>query len=218
VWVTTDVIMNKLSDIHSRTIQVYQKHAHGWDEHRPRVFFEQHWLDKFISLLPVEGRVLDVGCGAGEPIAEYFIKHGFKLTGLDTSSNMLEISRNRFPTASWIEMDMRQLKLDTKFDGIVSWDGFFHLNPEEQRQTLVLFAEHLNSNGTLLLTIGHESGEVTGTVEGEKVYHSSLAPKEYKTILNTLGFDNVEIMLEDKNCGLHSILLAKRNDPHKIPT
>jgi len=41
---------------------------------------------------------------------------------------MLEISKTRFPNASWIAMDMRKLKLDTKFDGIVSWDGFFHLN------------------------------------------------------------------------------------------
>lgn len=203
--------MKRLSDIHLRTLQIYEKHAHAWDEHRPRVLFEKDWLDKFIMLLPAGGRILDVGCGAGEPISEYFIKRGFALTGLDASPKMLAISRNRFPTASWIEMDMRQLKLDTKFDGIVSWDGFFHLNQEEQRQVLVLFAEHLNPDGSLLLTIGHESGEVTGTVEGEEVYHSSLAPDEYKAILNKIGFEKVELVLEDEGCECHSILLAKKS-------
>lgn len=203
--------MQRFADIHSRTVQVYEKHAYGWDEHRPRVFFEKKWLDKFIEFLPPHGRVLDVGCGAGEPISEYFLKCGFELTGLDASPKMLEISSSRFPMATWVEMDMRELKLDTKFDGIISWDGFFHLNQEEQRQVLLLFAEHLSSDGSLLLTIGHESGEVTGTVEGEQVYHSSLAPEEYKIILNSAGFETVEIELEDESCGFHSILLAKRS-------
>jgi cyclopropane fatty-acyl-phospholipid synthase-like methyltransferase len=203
--------MQRFADIHSRTAQIYEKHARAWDEHRPRIFFEQNWLDKFIKLLPSAGRVLDVGCGAGEPIAEYFIKHGFKLTGLDTSPTMLEISRRRFPKASWTQIDMRQLNLDTKFDGIVSWDGFFHLNQEEQRHVLARFADHLSADGSLLLTIGHESGEVTGLVEGEEVYHSSFAPDEYKAILETRGFRKVEIELRDENCGFHSILLAQKH-------
>ena len=203
--------MQRFADIHSRTVQVYEKHAYAWDEHRPRVLFEKKWLDKFIEHLSPQGRILDVGCGAGEPISEYFLKHGFELTGLDASPKMLEISSSRFPMATWVEMDMRELKLDTQFDGIISWDGFFHLNQEEQRQVLLLFVEHLSSEGVLLLTIGHESGEVTGIVEGDEVYHSSLAPEEYEIILNSAGFEKVEIELEDESCGFHSILLAKRS-------
>lgn len=202
--------MRRLDEIHSRTVHIYENNAFAWDEHRSRHFFEQQWLDKFIKLLPLEGRVLDVGCGAGEPIAEYLLKHGLQLTGLDASQKMLEIARSRFPKATWIKRDMRKLELDTKFDGIVSWNAFFHLKQEEQRQVLILFADHLTSDGSLLLTIGHESGEVTGTVEGEKVYHSSLEPDEYKAILNTVGFKRIEIELEDESCGFHSILLAKR--------
>ncbi|MDJ0832558.1 MAG: class I SAM-dependent methyltransferase [Gammaproteobacteria bacterium] len=167
-------------------------------------------MDKFIRRLPAQGHVLDVGCGAGEPIAGYLLECGLDVTGLDASANMLEISRSRFPDASWINMDMRELKLDVSFDGIISWDGFFHLTQQEQRQVLFLFAEHLNPEGSLLLTIGHEAGEVTGMVEGEEVYHSSLEPDEYESILNSLGFNNIEIKLEDESCGFHSVLLATR--------
>ena len=202
--------MPNLKYLHSRTVQIYESHASAWDDHRSGVFFEKDWLDKFINLLPSQGRVLDVGCGAGEPITGYLLKQGLRVTGLDASPKMLAISKPRFPNASWITMDMRDLKLDTRFDGIVSWDGFFHLNQEEQRQVLLLFADHLNSDGSLLITIGHESGEVTGTVEGEEVYHSSLDPDEYRAILKSVGFDNFEIKLEDEDCGFHSILLAKR--------
>ena len=202
--------MQKFDYIHSLTIEIYEKHAEAWDEHRPRILFEQNWLDKFIALLPANGRVLDIGCGAGEPISEYLIKSEFRLTGLDASKNMLSISKSRFPTANWIKMDMRDLNLDMKFDGIISWDSFFHLNQEEQRQVLILFIDHLTSDGSLLLTIGDKSGEVIGTVEGEEVYHSSLDPEEYKEILYKFGFNQIEIELRDRDCGLHSILLAKR--------
>lgn len=202
--------MRTLDSIHRQTIQTYEKHARAWDKHRPRVLFEKHWLDRFIKLLPPDGSILDVGCGAGEPIAGYLLKCGFQLTGLDASSNMLEISKARFPQATWIKMDMRAMDLGKQFDGIISWDGFFHLTQEEQRQTLLRFAKHLSPEGTLLVTVGHESGEVTGTVEGDQVYHSSLAPDEYRLILNGLGFRNIEIKLEDESCGFHSILLAKR--------
>jgi 2-polyprenyl-3-methyl-5-hydroxy-6-metoxy-1,4-benzoquinol methylase len=206
--------MQKLDDIYNRTLQVYEKHAHAFDTHRSRSLAEQKWLNKFIDLLPSQGSILDIGCGAGEPISEYLLKQGFHLTGLDASSKMLEIARKRFPQANWIKMNMQELKLDREFDGIISWDGFFHLKQEEQRQVLPLFANHLKPNGALLLTIGHESGEVTGTVDGEKVYHSSLASDEYRKILKKLGFDNIEIKLQDESCGFHSILLAKKLRTH----
>ncbi len=203
--------MRKLDTIRSQTIEVYDKHARAWDAHRSRDFFEQSWLDKFIRLLPAEGRVLDAGCGAGEPIAAYLLRCGFELTGIDASSRMLQLSKSRFPDATWLKMDMRELQLDAGFDGIVSWNGCFHLTQQEQREVLLLFADHLKPDGALLLTIGHESGEVTGTVEGEQVYHSSLDPDEYRSILDRAGFSDVEIKLEDERCGCHSVLLANRN-------
>ncbi|MBT8142024.1 MAG: class I SAM-dependent methyltransferase [Gammaproteobacteria bacterium] len=202
--------MKNLEDIRKHTIQTYEKHAQTWDMHRPRVLIEKPWLDKFIELLPPQGRVLDVGCGAGEPITGYLLKQGFDITGLDASPGMLEIARMRFPNASWVEMDMRDMQFDTKFDGIISWDGSFHLTQAEQRQLLLQFARHLHPNGALLMTIGHEAGEVTGTVEGDAVYHASMAPDEYRDILRSLEFGRIEIKLQDENCGLHSILLAQK--------
>ncbi|NVJ65699.1 MAG: class I SAM-dependent methyltransferase [Gammaproteobacteria bacterium] len=204
--------MKPFAEIHKRTAEIYQKHAKAWDLHRPKVFFEKAWLDKFIDPLPTSAKVLDLGCGAGEPIASYLIEHGFNVTGVDISSAMLEICRSRFPDASWIEQDMRELNMPTNFDGIVSWDAFFHLNQTEQRNTLKLLSDHLNDNGALLLTIGHEAGEVLGTVEGESVYHSSLAPQEYKDILYSFGFSQVEIELEDESCGFHTVLLAQKGN------
>ena len=105
---------------------------------------------------------------------------------------------------------MRQLSITSAFNGILSWDSYFHLTQREQRDAIGQFAAHLKPNGALLLTIGHEAGEVTGMVEGEEVYHASLAPNEYQKILEQFGFTQITIELEDANCGHHSILLAKK--------
>lgn len=106
-------------------------------------------------------------------------------------------------------MDMREMALDYAFDGIIAWDSFFHLKPDEQRNTLRLFCRHLRPEGSLLLTIGHEAGEVLGTVEGEAVYHASLSAEEYRHILGSAGFQIIEIVLSDESCD-RSVLLASQ--------
>lgn len=200
--------MSRLKHIHRQTIETYEANASAWDQQRPRVMFEKHWLDRFLANVPAGGRVLDVGCGAGEPIAQYILAAGYELTGIDASPAMIEISSTRFPGAIWHVMDMRRLSLPETFDGIVAWDSFFHLDPDEQREMLRLFCNHLNPRGCMLLTIGDEAGEVLGSVNGEQVYHSSLHPDEYESILEAAGFADVSIVLCDPSCGEHSVLLA----------
>ena len=85
--------MASFDEIHQRTRAVYENNAEAWDQHRPRSLPEKPWLDRFIQLLPVAGSVLDVGCGAGDPISRYWSDHGFSVTGIDSSESMIEICR-----------------------------------------------------------------------------------------------------------------------------
>ena len=199
---------SNLRDIHKRTIDVYEKQASAWDEQRPKVFFEKKWLDRFVAFLPPGGEVLDAGCGAGVPIAQYLFEQNFQVTGVDAAPTMVRMSASRFPQGKWLVMDIRSLALAQRFDGIVGWDSFFHLDPAEQRSTLAAFCRHLRPNGALLLTIGDKAGEVLGVVAGQQVYHASLDPAEYEEILRSAGFAEVTIVLRDKDCGGHSLLLA----------
>ena len=201
--------MASFDEIHERTIAIYEKHAEAWDQHRPRSLLEKSWLNKFIQPLTPGASVLDVGCGAGEPISRYLVEQGFSVTGVDASQAMIEICKSRFSNEAWMVMDMRELALEKQFDGIIAWDSFFHLKPDEQRRTLRLFLQHLRPGGTLLLTVGHEAGEVLGKVEGEEVYHASLSPEEYKHILGSAGLQEVEMVLKDENCALRTVFLAR---------
>ena len=46
---------------------VYEQEAATYDAQRSRALFEARWLARFAASLPSGGRVLDLGCGAGEP-------------------------------------------------------------------------------------------------------------------------------------------------------
>ncbi|MCG8458811.1 MAG: class I SAM-dependent methyltransferase [Holophagales bacterium] len=202
--------MDDLSKLASRTRDVYQRNAARFDAERSRILFERPWLDRFASLLSEKATILDVGCGAGEPIASYFLDLGLRVSGIDFSERMIELARQRFPAGRWSTVDMRQLELGTTFDGIVSWHAFFHLTPAEQRSTLPRFADHLRGGGALLLTVGPEESEISGTVGGEPVYHGSLSPAEYRRILAENRLEVVDFVLEDPTCDYATVLLARK--------
>lgn len=76
-----------------RAAGLYQENALAWDGERGRNLIERAWLERFAALLPPGGRVLDLGCGSGDPIARWLIGHGFALTGVDMSSALIAICR-----------------------------------------------------------------------------------------------------------------------------
>ena len=123
-------------------IDLYQRKAANWDADRGRSLFERRWLDRFLSLVPAHGPVLDLGCGSGEPIARYFIECGYDVTGVDLSPTLISLCTERFPASIWTVADMRKLDLGRRFDGIVAWDSFFHLTPDDQRGMFPMFGSH----------------------------------------------------------------------------
>lgn len=202
---------NRYKEIHTDTLNVYSRQAKIWDEERAQSSFsEVTWINKLLGHLPTNGKVLDIGCGGGVPVSQYVLENGFSVVGIDTSQELLELSRSRFPKARWFLQDMRNLNLSESFDGIIAWDSFFHLSPDEQRAVLVTFSNHLAPDGALLLTVGPEEGEVLGEVGGEKVYHSSLRYDEYKSILQNQNVEILDFVRSDASCGFHTILLGKK--------
>jgi len=61
----------------AKIITLYEQHAEAWKRLRATDLFERPWLDRFLNLVPTNARLLDIGCGNGTPIAEYFIRQGF---------------------------------------------------------------------------------------------------------------------------------------------
>ena len=193
------------------TRAVYDRQARAFDAGRGRGLFERNWLERFTDGLVGGAHVLDLGCGAGEPIAAWLMERGYRVTGLDFSLAMLALAQQRWPGGDWRVGDMRKLDLPERFDGIIGWNSFFHLTPDEQRACLPRLAAHLTPGGMLMLTVGTSEGEVTGTVGDEQVYHASLSPAEYASLLEANGMQLCAYVATDKTCNDHSVLLAQRN-------
>jgi SAM-dependent methyltransferase len=189
---------------------VYERAAAGWDRRRSRALFERGWLERFAALVPEGAAVLDLGCGAGEPIGAWLMERGYRVTGVDVAEAMLAICRRRWPEGEWLRADMRGLDLGRQFGGIVAWDSFFHLSAEDQRAMAPVFARHLAPGGALLFTSGPDAGEAVGAVEDLPVYHASLSPAGYAAALEGAGLVVRAFVAEDEGCDRHSVWLARR--------
>jgi SAM-dependent methyltransferase len=176
---------------------------------RGRDLFERPWLDRFLKHITRGGSILDLGCGSGEPIARYFIQHGYDVTGVDSSPSLINICKPRFPMQRWVVADMRELCLSGRFNGIIAWDSFFHLCPEDQRRMFPIFRKHSAPKAVLLFTTGPAGGEAICEYRSEPLYHSSLDGAEYRELLDRNEFVVVSHVAEDATCGHHTIWLAQ---------
>jgi trans-aconitate methyltransferase len=188
---------------------LYDRHAAVWDRDRDRTLFEKPWLDRFLALIPPKAFILDIGCGSAEPIARYFLEKDHNVSGIDSSPALIAMCKSRFPNQNWIAADMRTLSLNQSFAGILAWDSFFHLRPEDQRKMFPTFRRHAASKGALMFTSGPSHGEAIGTYQDEPLYHASLDEAEYRLLLSENGFDVLSYVIEDPTCGGRTIWLAQ---------
>jgi ubiquinone/menaquinone biosynthesis C-methylase UbiE len=192
-----------------RIAALYERHAAVWDRTRGRGLMEREWLDRFVARLHPGAGILDIGCGSGEPIAQYFVANGCRVTGIDSAPSMLELCRKRFPDHEWILADMRDMALDRRFDGLIAWHSFFHLMPDDQHAMFAVFARHAAPGALLMFTSGTAHGEHIGEWQGEPLYHASLDSAEYERLLDAYGFDVIAHTVEDPVCGGATIWLSR---------
>jgi SAM-dependent methyltransferase len=192
-------------------VDLYNRHANAWACARLREAHlrERGWLEKFCGLICAGGSVLDIGCATGEPMATYLVKHGYSVTGVDSSRAMIELFRERLPDQEALVAEMRTLSLKRVFPGILAWDSFFHLNHDDQRRMFPIFRAHAAPRAALMFTSGPGHGEAIGQLEGEPLYHASLDPTEYKQLLDSHRFDVVATVPEDQSCGGRTVWLAQ---------
>ncbi|WP_425916060.1 class I SAM-dependent methyltransferase [Acinetobacter sp. TSRC1-2] len=202
--------MKDQSEFAQNIIEIYKKHARAWTELRGQFLYEKAWLDHFLSLLPEHSTILDLGCGSAKPIAAYLIAKGHSVVGIDSSEVMIEMAEQNFPEQHWIQADMRQLDLGQKFQGILAWDSFFHLTPDDQRAMFQNFQKHAKLGAALMFSSGPSHGEAIGDMFGDALYHASLSQDEYRQLLKDHGFEVVKMMAEDQDCAGHTVWLAQK--------
>jgi SAM-dependent methyltransferase len=204
--------LNSVDHLADHIREIYERHAIEWDADRNRhanPWNDKVWHDRFIAALPASATVLDLGCGSGFPVARHLADSGFHITGVDTSKTLLSLCRERLPTHEWIVSDMRTLALGKRFSGILAWDSYFFLKPDDQRRMFDTFAAHAATSAVLMFNTGPAHGEAIGNYRGEPLYHASLDSTEYRALLNKIGFDVLAHVADDPDAGGRTAWLAR---------
>ena len=189
-------------------LTIYESVASAWARERDRSGFESGWLARLAAAAPGPN-VLDLGCGSGAPLATWLEAAGMRVTGVDGAAAMCALFKRSLPERECHHADMRELDLGADFDAILAWNSFFHLSASDQRDMFSVFAAHAAPGAVLLFTSGPAAGEAIGAVAGQPVFHASLDPSDYRSLLAFHGFTVLEFAPEDPDCRGHSVWLAR---------
>jgi SAM-dependent methyltransferase len=83
-----------------------------------------------LSNLSIGAKVIDLCCGAGR-LTQALLKEGYKVTGIDSSEEMLRYARDNAPNGEFILGDVRLFELSPVFDAAVSTGALNHIMCQE---------------------------------------------------------------------------------------
>ena len=148
-------------------------------------------LELVTEATPAGSSILDVGCGAGVPVARH-LSDKYQVTGVDVSRSMLQLARVNAPRAHFVQGDVTALDFPAAtYDAIVSFYAIFHIPRGEHAGLFQRFAAWLKPSGLLLMTVAeHDDGPgyTEGGFFGETMYWSNFGPDEYRRLLRDAGF------------------------------
>lgn len=144
---------------------------------------------KAISFVKNRGKALDIGCGCTGRFIALLTREGFTVSGLDVSTEMLNIARKRQSDIHFIEANICEYDLPEKYDFISAWDSIWHVPLAEQRNVITRIVESLNTGGVFIFSFGGTDKENSHTDNfmGPEVYYSSLGTNGFVRLLIELG-------------------------------
>jgi cyclopropane fatty-acyl-phospholipid synthase-like methyltransferase len=151
-------------------------------------------LELIIQRLPANAAVLDLGCGAGVPVAQALARHA-RVTGIDISAEQIRRARANVPAGTFIQADLMRADLPAEaFDAAVVYYSLFHLPREEHPAFFRRLHGWLKPGGHALITVTQQA-EAAYTQDdffGVTMYWSNWGLDEYKQMLAEAGFEVLE--------------------------
>ncbi len=147
-------------------------------------------LDLIIDRLPPGARVLDVGCGAGVPVAYTLARHAL-VTGVDISPEQVRRARANVPAGEFIQADIMAVAFPpAAFDAAVAYYSLFHLPREEHAAFFGRLHTWLKPGGHALLTVTNQAEPAYTEADffGVTMFWSNWSLPDYVGLLGEAGF------------------------------
>lgn len=147
-------------------------------------------LTPLLARLPEGSRILDLGCGAGAPIAKT-LSARHRVVGVDLSSGQLALARKQAPDADFLLADMTTCAFaPASFDAIVSFYAIFHLPREHHEYLFRRMHGWLKTGGLLLASLAMtDEGSYTEDFFGVEMYWSNYDMPRYRAMITTAGYE-----------------------------
>jgi len=200
-----------IDDHTQTTIATYDKTAKEYIV-KVQKYAPEEEREMFVSMVKAGGKILDAGCGSGRD-ANHFASQGFTVTGIDLSDNLLSYAKEHAdPNATFLNMDLRAINLNTSFDGIWASASLLHLKRDECLTVLRNFQHMLMPGGILFLLMKEGTGEqlvTSGTIEGDLRFFTYYMSDDLRQMLEGAGFKMIDQYTWDQK---------DRNDerPHEV--
>ena len=176
-------------------------------------------LDALLGALDDGAAVLDIGCGAGVPVARTLAER-FSVTGVDISGSMIELAKANVPSGRFIRADIMSVAFEPSiFDAVTAFYSIFHIHREEHPALFHRVHDWLKPGGYLLCLLPRYDEETyIDEFFGATMYWSSYGVEDYQRILANVGFDLLENSIVgsgfDESVGAepesHPVVLAQK--------
>lgn len=133
---------------------LYKKFAKYYDQVYSKKDYknEVNFIDSILKKYKIKGKlILDICCGTGNH-ASLLSKKGYTIFGIDKNPQMLNLARKKVPQAKFKKADMKNFKLNKKFDVIICMFTAinYNLTITDLTKTLKNFKEHIKDNGVII--------------------------------------------------------------------
>lgn len=198
----------------------YDEIAAKWHANaRGREYVERTlgYVDAILDGLPRGARILDLGCGTGNPIAKHIIEREFEVVGVDQSAELLKIAKTVVPEAELIHADMIEIEFAEKFAAAVAWDSVFHVKRKYHEAIYQKIADSLETGAKFLLSIGGSGAEdkqatgITSEMFGQTFFYDAYAPPIARKLLESVGFKIEVWEIDDPSSLGHIAVIASKS-------
>lgn len=151
-------------------------------------------LEMLAARLAPGSRVLELGCGAGVPVARQMASLGYLVTGVDVSPVQVGKARANVPGAAFVQADMGALELPPGgFDAVVAFYAITHVPRASHAALFARIALWLKPGGLFLASLGaRDCPDWRGEWLGTEMFFSHFDGETNHRLVEEAGFAIVE--------------------------
>jgi SAM-dependent methyltransferase len=179
------------------------------------------WLGELEARLRPSARILELGCGAGTPVAQRLSDTGIHVLGIDSSPAQIALARAAVPRAEFRAADMTQLQFaDGSFDAVLAFYSITHVPRDLHAGLFESIRRWLKPGGIFVASLGtRDCAGWTGEWLGTTMYFSHFDAATNLDLLQQAGFliERQEVIPEDEDGELVDFLWVVAAKPGDSP-